>query len=144
MRPRTARIAVPAKSAPEAIARLLEMCPADRRVQLQALVAETLRGVVTQVLLRKSGGGRVAARELLLGTPGVSGLIAEGRLSQLGLALDNGRRQGMVPLTDSLAAHVRAGSVDVAEAYRKALDRSALVAVLKREGVDTSFAERLA
>ena len=42
------------------------------------------------------------------------------------------------------AAHVRDGTVQVAEAYRKALDRAALVALLKREGVDTSFAERLA
>jgi hypothetical protein len=50
----------------------------------------------------------------------------------------------MVPLTDSLAAHVRDGSVQLAEAYRKALDRAALVALLKREGVDTSLAERLA
>jgi hypothetical protein len=50
----------------------------------------------------------------------------------------------MVPLTDSLAAHVREGTVHAAEAYRKAIDRAALLAHLKREGVDTSFAERLA
>ena len=93
---------LPAHSAPEAVERLLDLCPPDRRPQLQALVAETLRGVVTQVLLRKSGGGRVAARELLLGTPGVAGLIGEGKIAQLSLALDNGRRHGMVPLTDAL------------------------------------------
>ena len=50
----------------------------------------------------------------------------------------------MVPLTDSLAAHVRDGSVFAGEAYRKALDRAALLAALKRDGVDTSFAERMA
>jgi twitching motility protein PilT len=135
---------LPARSAPEAIERLLDQCPPERRVQLQALVAETLRGVVTQVLLRKSGGGRVAARELLLGTPGVSGLIAEGKLAQLGLALDNGRRQGMVPLTDALVAFVQSGVVDVKEAWRRAGDRTALLKQLKREGIDTSFTERLA
>ena len=135
---------LPARSAPEAIERLLDQCPPERRVQLQALVAETLRGVVTQVLLRKSGGGRVAARELLLGTPGVSGLIAEGKLAQLGLALDNGRRQGMVPLTDALVAFVQSGVVDVKEAWRRAGDRAALLKQLKREGIDTSFTERLA
>lgn len=135
---------LPAHSAPEAVERLLDMLPADRRPQLQALVAETLRGVVTQVLLRKSGGGRVAARELLLGTPGIASLIAEGKLAQLTLALDNGRRHGMVPLTDALVAFVRSGAVDVKEAWRRAGDRASLLKQLKREGIDTSFTERLA
>jgi twitching motility protein PilT len=135
---------LPAHSAPEAVERLLDLCPADRRAQLQALVAETLRGVVAQVLLRKGGGGRVAARELLLGTPGVAGLIAEGKLAQLALALDNGRRHGMVPLTDALVAFVQSGAVDVKEAWRRAGDRASLLKHLKREGIDTSFTERLA
>jgi twitching motility protein PilT len=60
---------IAAPSAPEAVSRLLEQAPAERRPQLQAMLAETLRGVVAQVLLRKSGGGRVAARELLLARP---------------------------------------------------------------------------
>ena len=135
---------LPAHSASEAIERLLDLCPPERRVQLQALVAETLRGVVAQVLLRKSSGGRVAARELLLGTPSVAGLIAEGKLAQLTLALDNGRRHGMVPLTDALVAFVQSGVVDVKEAWRRASDRASLLKQLKREGIDTSFTERLA
>lgn len=135
---------LPAHSAPEAVERLLELCPPERRAQLQAMVAETLRGVVAQVLLRKSSGGRVAARELLLGTPSVAGLIAEGKLAQLALALDNGRRHGMVPLTDALVAFVQSGVVDVKEAWRRASDRASLLKQLKREGIDTSFTERLA
>ena len=135
---------LPAHSAPEAVESLLELCPPERRAQLQAMVAETLRGVVAQVLLRKSGGGRVAARELLLGTPSVAGLIAEGKLAQLALALDNGRRHGMVPLTDALVAFVQSGVVDVKEAWRRASDRASLLKQLKREGIDTSFTERLA
>jgi len=135
---------LPAHSAPEAVERLLDLCPPERRVQLRAVVAETLRGVVAQVLLRKSGGGRVAARELLLGTPSVAGLIAEGKLAQLTLALDNGRRHGMVPLTDALVAFVQSGVVDVKEAWRRASDRASLLKQLKREGIDTSFTERLA
>ena len=135
---------LPASSAPEAIERLLASCPADRRALLQARVAETLRGVVAQVLLRKSGGGRVAARELLLGTPAVALLIADGKLSQLATALHSGRRQGMVPLTDALVAFVQSGAVDVKEAWRRAGDRAGLLKQLKREGIDTSFTERLA
>ena len=135
---------VPAASTIGAIERLIELFPADRRARARASLATALRGVIAQVLLRRVTGGRAAAREILLNTPAVSQLVLEGKMFQLPVALDSGRRHGMVPLTDSLAAHVREGTVQVAEAYRKALDRAALVAVLKRDGIDTSFVERLA
>jgi twitching motility protein PilT len=135
---------VAAHSASEAVVRILEQAPAERRAELQTMVAESLRGVVAQVLLRKSGGGRVAARELLLGTPSVATIIAEGRLAQLALAMESGRRHGMVPLTDALVGFVRSGAVDVKEAWRRASDRPALLKQLKREGIDTSFVERRA
>ncbi len=135
---------VPASSTIGALERLIEVFPADRRARARSSLATALRGVIAQVLLRRVTGGRIAAREILLNTPAVSQLVLEGKMFQLPVALDSGRRHGMVPLTDSLAAHVRDGTVQVAEAYRKALDRAALVALLKREGVDTSFAERLA
>jgi twitching motility protein PilT len=135
---------IAAHTAPDAVAKLLEQTPAERRPQLQAALAETLRGVVAQVLLRKSGGGRVAARELLLGSPAVASIIAEGRLAQLSLAMESGRRQGMVPLTDALVGFIRSGAVDVREAWRRASDRAGLLKQLKREGIDTSFVERRA
>jgi twitching motility protein PilT len=135
---------VPASSTIGALERLIDVFPADRRAKARTSLATALRGVVAQVLLRRVKGGRIAAREILLNTPAVSQLVLEGKMFQLPVALDSGRRHGMVPLTDSLAAHVRDGTVHVAEAYRKALDRAALVALLKREGIDTSFAERLA
>ena len=136
--------AISAHTAASAIARLIDQSPPERRQQVQLTLAEGLRGVVAQVLLHKSSGGRVAARELLLNTPPIANLIAEGRLSQLPLALDSGRKHGMVPLNDSLAAFVQNGVVDVREAYRKAFERQAFLAVLRREGMDTSFVERLA
>ena len=71
-------------------------------------------------------------------------MILEGKTFQLPVALDSGRRHGMMPLADSLASFVRDGTVHAAEAYRKATDRDALLAALRRDGVDTSFAERLA
>ena len=135
---------VPALSTVAAVDRILEMVPPDRRSQAQTTLAAALRGVVAQVLLRKVRGGRIAAREVLLNTPAVAGLIAEGKTFQLPLALESGRRHGMMPLNDSLAALVREGTIHASEAYRKALDRDGLLAALKQEGVDTSFAERLA
>lgn len=135
---------IAAHSAPEAVARLVEQAMPERRAAMQAALAETLRGVVAQVLLRKSSGGRIAARELLLGTPSVSSLIAEGKLAQLPLALDSGRKHGMVPLTDALVAFIQSGVIDVREAWRKASNRAGLLKQLKREGIDTSVIERLA
>lgn len=137
-------VGVPAQSSGSAIERLIEVHPPERRPHVQALVAETLRGVVSQVLLRKTGGGRVAARELLLASPSIAKVIADGRIAHLPAALESGRRVGMVPLADALVAFVQSGAVDVREAWRKAGDRPGLLKVLKREGIDTSFAERLA
>jgi twitching motility protein PilT len=122
----------------------LQQPPAARRDRVQLMLAEGLRGVVSQVLVRKTSGGRVAAREVLLNTPAIATLIAEGRVSQLPAAIDSGRKLGMVPLNDALAAFVQHGIVDVKDAYRKASDRQGFLAVLRRDGVDTSFVEKRA
>ena len=127
-----------------AIARLIDTTPYERQTQVALALSETLRGAVAQVLLRKAGGGRVAARELLFNTPSVAALIAEGKVGQLPLAIDSGRKYGMVPMNDALLAFVQSGAVEAREAYRKAYDRMALIEQLRREGIDTSFVERLA
>ena len=135
---------VTGSSSADAIKALLDLFPETQRLQARASLAASLRAVVSQMLLRKLAGGRTAARELLVNTPSVATLILEGKNVEIPSALDGGRRHGMMPLTDSLATLVREGTVHAAEAYRKAPDRAALIAALTREGVDTSFAERLA
>jgi twitching motility protein PilT len=133
-----------APSTSAALARLIDSASADRQAQVALALSESLRGAVAQVLLRKSGGGRVAAREVLFNTPSVAALVAEGKVAQLPLAIDSGRKYGMVPMNDALLAFVQSGAVDAREAYRKASDRAAFVELLRREGIDTSFVERLA
>ena len=128
----------------EAVDRIIDQTPPDRRSKVQMGLAENLRGIVAQVLLRKTGGGRVAAREVLLNTSAVANLIAEGKTSQLPMAIDSGRKHGMVALNDALVAFVQGGIVDSREAYRQAADRHGYLALLKRQGIDTSFVERLA
>ena len=135
---------IAAHTSATAIGRMIDQFPPERRAHVQATLAEGLRAVVAQVLLRKTGGGRVAARELLLNTPSVANLISEGRVAQIPLAIDSGRKHGMVPLNDALVAFVQSGIVDSREAYRKAYERQAFLSVLRREGLDTSFVERLA
>jgi len=136
--------AVTAHSAMDAVDRIIDQAPPERRAKVQLALAENLRGIVSQVLLRKAGGGRVAAREVLLTTSAVANLIAEGKTSQLPMAIDSGRKHGMVALNDALVALVQSGIVDSREAYRQATDQQGFLAQLKRQGLDTSFVERLA
>lgn len=136
--------AMTAHTATDAVDRIIDQTPPDRRAKVQLGLAESLRGIVTQVLLRKPGGGRVAAREVLLNTRAVANLIAEGKTSQLPMAIDSGRKHGMVALNDALVAFVQGGIVDSREAYRQAADQQGFLALLKRHGIDTSFVERLA
>jgi twitching motility protein PilT len=131
-------------NAVDAIERIIDLYPPEVRRQLQLSLAQNLRAVVSQVLLRKAAGGRVAAREVLLNSPVVRSVLAEARTSQLPLAIEGGRAQGMMPLNDAIAAHVQSGAVDVREAYRWAADRAGLLALLKRRAVDTSAIERYA
>ena len=84
------------------------------------------------------------ARELLLNTRAVANLLAEGKTAQLPMAINNGRRHGMVALNDALVALVQGGTVDAREAYRAAADHPGFLAQLQRQGIDTSFVERLA
>ena len=115
----------------------------EERAPGRLTLSEHLRGVITQTLLRKTGGGRAAAREVLVNVPSVSSLIADGRFDQLAGVMNGGRRVGMVPLNDALLGLVKSGALDVREAWRKSPDQQELVAMLNREGVDTAFAERL-
>lgn len=135
---------VPAHHASGAVERLIDLYHPEQRRGVQLSLAQNLRGVVSQVLLRKSGGGRVAAREILLNTPIVSSLLSEGRTNHLPVAIEGGRKSGMVPLNDALVGFVQSGAVDVREAYRRSVDRAGLLDLLKRQGIDTSFVERLA
>jgi twitching motility protein PilT len=137
-------VAMTAPSTTDAVQRFIELAPAETRTVVEGAMAESFRGAVAQVLLKKSGGGLIAAREVLLATAPVVRLIGEGQLGQLGHALESGRRHGMLPFTDTLTSYVRAGIVDVREAFRKAPQRDQFLGLLKREGVDTAAVERLA
>jgi twitching motility protein PilT len=133
-----------AHTATAAVDRIIDLYAPEQRRQVQLALADSLRGVVSQVLLKKNGGGRVAAREVLLNTPAVSSVIAEGKTSQLPMVIEGGRRYGMIPLNDALVGLVQQGIVAGREAYRYSSDRPGLLAFLERQGVDTSFVEKLA
>ena len=137
-------VSITAASTADAVARFVEHAPPEMRKAVQNAMAESFRGAVGQVLLKKTGGGVLAAREVLLESRPVSRVISEGQFGQLPVALESGRKYGMVSFNDVLVDSVRTGAVDVREAFRKTHDRESLLESLKRSGFDTSAVERLA
>ena len=119
--------------------RIIDQFPSDRQPQIRVMLSESLRGVVAQVLCRKVGGGRVAAREVLLSIPAVSNLIREGKTFQIPSIMQTNRKLGMVTLNDALLELVEAGTIEPKEAYLKSAEKTGLMASLKAKGVNTSF-----
>ncbi len=76
------------------------------------MLAESLRRVVAQVLVRRVGGGRVAAREVLVATPAVRNLVREGRLAQLSSVMQGGAAEGMLTMEGALRGLREKGLVD--------------------------------
>jgi twitching motility protein PilT len=103
------------------------------------MLSESLRGVIAQVLCRKIGGGRVAAREILLTIPAVSNLIREGKTFQIPSIMQTNRKIGMSLLNDALMDLVDQKLVEPREAYVKSADKAALAASLKAKRYDTTF-----
>jgi twitching motility protein PilT len=123
------------------IDRVIDQFPADRQEQIRVMLAESLKGVISQTLCKKIGGGRVAAREILLSTPSVTNLIREGKTFQIPSVIQTSKRLGMVTLNDALIEHVDAKVVEPREAYMKAVDKLGIAQMLKSRGLDTGFAE---
>ena len=122
------------------IDRVIDQFPPDRQAQIRVMLSESLKGVISQVLCKKIGGGRVAAREILLSTPSISNLIREGKTFQLPSVLQTSRRLGMVTMNDALVELVDSGQVEPQEAYLKATDKVGIIHMLKQRGKDVSFA----
>jgi len=125
-------------TASSAIDRIIDQFPADRQAQVRTMLADTLRGVIAQTLVKRRGGGLVAAQEVLLVNSAVSNLIREGKTYQIPSIMQTGRGQGMITLDDSLLNLVRSGIVDAETALGRAPNRAefklALDRVRERQG----------
>ncbi len=113
-------------SAVRTVSRMLDVFPPAQQPQVRAMLAESLRAVVSQRLLPAIDGSRmVPACEMLFMTHAVANLVRDEKLHQIRTVLQTGRAQGMCLLDDALQELVRAGTVDVAEARRHAEDKRA-------------------
>jgi twitching motility protein PilT len=119
--------------------RLIDQFPADRQEQIRVMLSESLKGVISQTLCKKIGGGRVAAREVLLTTPAISNLIREGKTFQIPSIMQTSKKLGMVTLSDALMDLVNQGLVEPKEAYFKAIDKLNFANALRQGGYDMSF-----
>ena len=99
------------------------------------MLSESLRGVISQTLCRKIGGGRVAALEVLIASQAISNLIREGKTFQIPSMMQVGRASGMTTLNDALLELVTKKFVAPEEAYAKCVDKSGFEAALKRAGI---------
>ncbi len=126
-------------TAASTIDRIIDQFPADRQSQIRVMLSESLRGVIAQTLCRKVGGGRVAAREILLTIPAVSNLIREGKTFQIPSIMQTNRKAGMVTLNDALMELVDQKQVEPKEAYMKSVEKAGFVQALKSKRHDLSF-----
>ena len=127
-------------SAPSTVDRIIDQFPADRQGQIRVMLAESLKGVISQVLCKKIGGGRVPILEVLIGTPSVSNLIREAKIFQIPSIMQTGKKYGMCLMNESFTDLVRRGKVAPQEAYAKAVDKPGLLAMFRKANVDVSWA----
>ena len=120
------------KGASNSIDRIIDAFPAEQQEQVRIQLADVLECVITQALIPKIGGGRVAAFEIMVATSAVRSLIRQNKSFQITSAMQTGRRQGMVMLDDSLAELVRSGVVTKDAAMVVANDPAAIEMVARR------------
>ena len=109
-------------SAAKTIDRLIDVVPSADKAMVRTMLSSSLQAVIAQLLLKRAeGGGRLAAYEVLIGTPAVANLIRENQIAQITSMIQTGARFGMQLMTDALRGLVAAGRVSAAEAERALL-----------------------
>src|SRR6266550_4730068 len=126
-------------TASSTVDRIIDQFPADRQAQIRVMLSESLKGVISQTLCKKNGGGRVAAREILLTTPAISNLIREGKTFQIPSIIQTSRKLGMNTLNDALLELVEKKAIDPDEAYMRSVEKAGLVASLKAKGLKVTL-----
>ena len=112
-------------SAAKTIDRIIDVFPAAEKDMVRAMLSESLQAVISQTLLKKPNGGRLAAHEIMIGTPAIRNLIRENKVAQMYSAIQTGQQFGMQTLDQCLQRLVQQGAVTLEEAQRRAVNRQA-------------------
>jgi twitching motility protein PilT len=111
-------------SAAKTIDRIIDVFPADEKEMMRAMLSESLRAVISQALLKtKDGSGRVAAHEIMVGTPAIRNLIREAKVAQMYSAIQTGQNYGMQTLDQNLTDLVKRNVISTEEARTKAANK---------------------
>ena len=111
--------------AAQTVDRMVNAFPSDKQSHVRTMLSTSLRGVISQQLLRKiDGSGRVAALEILINTPAAANLIRQGKLDQLENTMQAGGAFGMRTMDSAIQQLLDAGTIDGAEAYKKAINKA--------------------
>ncbi|MDF1582607.1 MAG: type IV pilus twitching motility protein PilT [Methyloprofundus sp.] len=110
-------------SAAKTIDRIIDVFPAAEKDMIRSMLSESLQAVISQTLLKKVGGGRIAAHEIMVGTPAIRNLIREAKVAQMYSAIQTGRRDGMQTLDQNLKELVDAGKITSKAAQGKAVSK---------------------
>jgi twitching motility protein PilT len=110
-------------SAAKTIDRIVDVFPAAEKEMVRAMLSESLRAVISQTLLKKVGGGRIAAHEIMIGTPAIRNLIREGKIAQMYSAIQTGQGSGMQTLDQNLAELLTKGLINKEEARFRAVNK---------------------
>ena len=132
-------------TAASTVDRIIDQFPADRQSQIRTMLSESLKGVVAQSLLKKKGGGRVAALEIMVVTSALANMIREGKTFQINSIMQTGRGLGMQTISDAMLELVKGGIVEPQEAYERSPVKKEFGQVLSRAGFKgpwTSEAEK--
>ncbi|MEP6766709.1 MAG: type IV pilus twitching motility protein PilT, partial [Gemmatimonadaceae bacterium] len=127
-------------TAASTINRVVDQFSADRQDQIRVMLSESLKGVISQTLCKKVGGGRVAAREVLMVNKAVSALIREGKTIQINNIIQTQKKLGMETLNDALLGLVKSKTVEPIEAYLKCQEKKDMAARLRALGYDLGAA----
>ncbi len=110
-------------SAAKTIDRIVDVFPAAEKDMVRSMLSESLRAVISQTLLKKVGGGRVAAHEIMIGMPAIRNLIRENKIAQMYSAIQTGQQYGMQTLDQNLKGLLEKGVVSKEEARSKAANK---------------------
>src|SRR5512145_1010432 len=110
-------------SAAKTIDRIVDVFPAAEKEMVRAMLSESLRAVISQTLLKRIGGGRIAAHEIMIGTPAIRNLIREGKIAQMYSAIQTGQAAGMQTLDQCLKELLQKGLITKEEARFKAQNK---------------------
>ena len=121
-------------SAAKTVDRVINVFPSDKQDGVRLALSGVVKGILSQQLLRRKGGGRVAAVEVMFGAPTLSALIREGKSHQITNYISQGRSKGMIGMDDSLRKLVEEDLVEPTAALEKALDKDDMRKWLQSQG----------